>query len=176
MRGGWAWALAVAVMSAAWARSGWTDTVKAQGLAFDLPDGWVQQAPSSGMRLAQAAIPGEAGAGELAVFHFGPGGGGGVEANLERWLGQVEPAPGTKPSRAQFDVGGLQVTWVETAGTLKAGMMGMGPAKAQPGSRLFGAVIEGPGGPWFIKATGPDATLSAAQDDFIALLHTVRAP
>jgi len=53
--------------------------------------------------------------------------------------------------------------------------MGTGPTTEKPGSRLLGAVVEGPGGPWFFKAAGPDATLSAEKDNFLKLLHSVRA-
>src|SRR5215218_7412143 len=67
------------------------------GIDFDLPSGWQAETPSSGMRLAQATIPGASGPGQLAVFFFGPGGGGGVEANIQRWIDQMEPAPGASP-------------------------------------------------------------------------------
>lgn len=139
-------------------------------LAWELPEGWQSQPPSSGMRLAQAAIPGEAGAGELAVFHFGPGGGGGVEANIQRWIGQMEVAPGTEPKRESFTVEPYQVTLVEVEGVLQPSMMGSGPTTPQPDSRLIGAVVEGPGGPWFFKATGPSQTLSDERQGFRDML------
>jgi hypothetical protein len=146
----------------------------AAGLAYQLPASWQPQPPASNMRLAQAIIPGQAGPGELAVFFFGVGGGGPVEANLDRWIGQVEA---TGPvARDAFDVNGLRVTWVEVAGTLKPSGMGQGPTTPQPGSRLYGAVVEGPGGPWFFKATGPDATLTANREAWLGLLKSVRLP
>ena len=76
--------------------------VDAAGLAVPLPQGWMQAAPSSRMRALQATIPGSGGPGELAVFFFGPGGGGGVDANLERWKGQVVPDPGAQAMREMF--------------------------------------------------------------------------
>ncbi len=148
--------------------------VEAAGLHFELPDGWQRVTPSSAMRLVQASIPGDAGAGELAVFHFGAGQGGAVDANLARWIAQMELAPGVTPRRETFESNGMHITWIDVAGTLKAGQMGMGPGTAQPNSRLLGAVIEGKGGPWFLKATGPDATLSAQRDGFLAMLRSAR--
>jgi len=144
------------------------------GALFTLPEGWVQQPPSASMRLAQAAIPGEAGAGELTVFHFGAGGGGGVEANLQRWANQVQPDPGTGIARDSFTLGAWNVSWIEVAGTLKPSSMGVGPSEPVPGSRLLAAVVEGPGGPWFFKATGPDATIAAQRDAFLDMLKTGR--
>ncbi|MEL7061280.1 MAG: hypothetical protein AAGN46_14755 [Acidobacteriota bacterium] len=148
-------------------------SVSASGLLFDLPAAWQQQQPSSSMRAAQAAIPGANGAGELTVFYFGPGGGGSVEANLQRWAGQIESD--AVPNRESFEVNGLRVTWLDASGTLKASTMGVGPTEPQPDSRLFAAVVEGGAGPWFFKATGPQATMAEAQDDFVALLQSVRA-
>jgi hypothetical protein len=128
------------------------------------------------MRLAQATIPGPAGAGDLAVFYFGAGQGGNVEANIERWIDQVEAAPGTpKPERGTLDANGLKVSWVDVHGTLKPNAMGMGPSTPVTNARLFGAVVEGPGGPWFFKVTGPDKTLAPQRDAFFAMLKTVRA-
>lgn len=145
------------------------------GILWNLPEGWQEQAPSSSMRMAQAAIPGSGGAGELTVFFFGPGGGGGVEANLQRWVGQIEAPQGAQPQHGSFEVdGGFRVTWVEAAGTLKASQMGTGPTTDQPGYRLLGAVVEGEGGPWFFKATGPDATLTAQRDAFMGMLRSIR--
>jgi len=140
---------------------------------FDLPAGWQSQPPSSSMRVAQAVIPGSGGSGDLAVFYFGPGGGGTVEANIERWIGQME-SPGT-PKPETFEANGYRVTWIEVRGTLKPSSMGTGPTTAQPDSRLLGAVVEGPGGPWFFKATGPEATMGPQRDAFVAMLKSVRA-
>lgn len=143
-------------------------------ISFALPAGWQQVPPSSGMRVAQASIPGPGGAAEMAVFNFGAGQGGDVEANLQRWINQVELEPGSAQQRESFESNGLRVTWVDVRGTLKPGQMGMGPSSPQRNSRLLGAVVEGDGGPWFFKATGTDATLAPQRDAFIAMLHTVK--
>ena len=139
---------------------------------FDVPQVWQSQPPSSGMRLAQATIPGPGGPADLAVFYFGPGGGGPVDANIERWVGQVEGAG--KPTPETFETNGYKVTWVDVKGTLKPSGMGMGPSTPVADARLYGAVVEGPGGPWFFKAQGPDATLGPQRDAFVALLKSVR--
>lgn len=148
--------------------------VTAAGLAFEVPVTWVPGTPSSQMRAAQIAIPGEGGAAELAVFHFGEGQGGRVEDNLVRWIGQMELPAGETPQRDYFESGGLAITMLSAAGTLKAGTMGMGPAEAQPDSLLLAAVVEGPGGPWFFKATGPAKTLAPQRDSFVAALKSAR--
>ena len=143
---------------------------------FELPAGWRREQPSSGMRLAQAVVPGESGPGELAVFHFGAGQGGGVESNFERWLGQVEQAKGAVPERGDFAVNGFKASWIDARGTLLPSNMGSGPTTPQPGFRLLGAVVEGEGGPLFFKVTGPEATLAKEREAFFGLLRGVRRP
>jgi hypothetical protein len=144
------------------------------GATFELPADWPQETPSSSMRAAQAQIPGAGGAGQLTVFFFGAGGGGGTESNIQRWIGQVEVDAATPPVREVFSGDGTQVSWVEARGTLKPSTMGVGPATPQPDSVLLGAVVEGTGGPWYFKATGPAATMDAQKGAFLAMLTSVR--
>ncbi|MEM8930074.1 MAG: hypothetical protein AAGE94_02800 [Acidobacteriota bacterium] len=149
--------------------------ITAPGAVFRLPGHWKSEQPSSSMRLAQASIPGDAGAAMLTVFYFGAGGGGGVDPNLQRWAGQMEPKPGSETVRDQLTYGAFTVTWIDIEGTLLPSTMGVGPTERQPDSRLLGAVVEGPNGPWFFKATGPAATLAAERDAFLALVMSARA-
>ena len=144
------------------------------GATVDRPDGWAFRQPSSSMRLAEAEIPGPGGPALLTVFFFGAGGGGGVDANLQRWAGQIELDPGSTPERGGFEVNGYSVSVIEAVGTLLPSRMGGGPSEPAPGSKLLGAVIEGPGGPWFFKVTGPTDTVSAAAPAFEAMLQSVR--
>ncbi len=146
--------------------------IVAPGAVVTMPGDWISEPPSSTMRLAQARVPGAAGEGQLTVFYFGAGGGGGLESNLSRWIGQVEIDSGTEPSRESFDSGGFQITWIEVQGTIKSSTMGMGPSEPRPGSRMLAAVVEGPQGPWYFKATGPSETMAAQREAFIGMLKS----
>lgn len=143
----------------------------ADPIQWALPPGWREEPPTSTMRLAQASIPGPGGAGELAIFQFA-GGVGGVEANLDRWAGQMQG--GGEPERGSFESGPYTVTWLDAAGTYDPGTMSGGATGPQPGWRMLAAFVEGPGGPWVFKATGPEETMAAARDDFFALLRSIR--
>lgn len=147
----------------------------AGALDIQLPESWVEQAPSNSMRLLQAGIPGEAGDGEFALFYFGAGGGGGVEANIQRWLGQVSSDDGSDPVRETFESGNLTIHTVEAKGTLTASPMSMSatPPAPQPDSMLLGAVVEGPGGPWFLKVTGPEATVGPQREAFFEMVRNL---
>jgi len=94
---------------------------------------------------------------------------------LQRWSDQIEFAPGSSTAREEFAANGYTIYRVDFAGTLKAGTMGMGPAEPQPNSRILGAIVEGPGGPWYFKLTGPDATVEQHRDVFLRMLESVRA-
>jgi len=145
-------------------------------LAFQLPSAWKQEPPENNMRLSQASISGPGGEAQFAVFYFGPGQGGGVEANIQRWLGQVQVAPGAKPVRDTFQVGDLTVHTVQANGTLTPSPMSMqgGSQAPQEGSMLLGAVVEGPGGPWFFKLTGPEQTVEPQTDAFLQMVKNLK--
>jgi hypothetical protein len=126
------------------------------------------------MRLAEAEIPGGSGAALLTVFFFGAGGGGDIDANLQRWAGQIEAEAGTEPVRDTFQLEGFSVSTIAVEGTLLPSRMGGGPSEPAPGSKLVGAVVEGPGGPWFFKMTGPVDTVTAAEPAFDTMMRSVR--
>jgi len=147
------------------------ETVTARGLRLDLPPSWRLEVPSSSMRLLQAAVPGD---GRFTVFHFGAGGGGGVEANIERWISQMELDAGSEPSREDFAQGDLHVYWVSAAGILKASRIGSFPRTDQPDYQLFGAVVVGEGGPWFLRLIGPRAALTTQRQAFRDMLGRLR--
>jgi hypothetical protein len=85
----------------------------------------------------------------------------------------MELTPGTQPSSETFEAADYRVTLLDVSGTMQPSNMGTGPETPQPGWRMLAAVVEGPGGPWFFKATGPEATLAAARDDFEAMLRGI---
>ncbi|RME29092.1 MAG: hypothetical protein D6800_03060 [Candidatus Zixiibacteriota bacterium] len=111
----------------------------------------------------------------MTVFYFGPQGGGAVEANITRWIGQMAPQDGKPPAavRDQFTVDGMAVQTVEVQGTYNAsmggGMMG-GQTVPKPGYRLIGAVVTAPEGNVFFKLTGPDKTAMAMSEGFVAMI------
>ena len=156
----------------------------AGGLGWTPPASWKVDAPKP-MRAATYRIEptaGDADVGECAVFYFGPGQGGDVDANIKRWIGQFSQPDG-KPSEPlaktqKRKINGLDVTTIDLSGTY-AGSMGpagpMSPTKvSKPGYRLLGGIVEGPQGPIFFKLTGPTKTIKAAQPSFEKLLSSVK--
>ena len=144
----------------------------AAGITFDLPAGWTPEVPSSGMRAAQVAVPGSGGPGQMVLFYFGAGQGGGVEQNLQRWIGQM--VPDSEPVRDAFGTDGFQVTWLDLSGTLRASQIGSFPSTDMPDYRMLAAVVEGQNGPWFFRAVGPKATMAEQRDAFEGMIRSVR--
>jgi hypothetical protein len=163
--------------------AGSQSTVAMNGLQWDVPAGLVGEQPANTMRIAQYRIPsGKDGVkdGELAVFFFGAGSGGGTRANLERWAGQFKQEDGSAPmSKATTGTlesdGGLPITTIMLPGRYESSGMGGGPSYNEPGWKLYGAVVEGAGGPWFFKAVGPEPVIDEWQPRLLAMLKGLRA-
>lgn len=150
-------------------------------LGYDAPGDWIEEPAPSPMRAAQfrlPRVPGDPEDGELVVFYFG-GSGGGVEANLQRWIGQMEQPDGRSSfavaSTTAFEANGLDVTLLDVPGTYVAAVRpGAAERLDKPGFRLLAAVVETPVGPWFFKLTGPARTIDRWDAAFTAFLRTVR--
>lgn len=153
----------------------------AAGISWTAPSAWKNAGPKP-MREATytaAAAPGDADPGECAVYYFGQGQGGGVQANIDRWVGQFDQ-PNGKPSKdaAQTKkkvIHGLNVTTVEVTGIYKG--MGGPMAATHPsktGYRMMAAIVEAPQGAVFFKFTGPSKTVAANQAAFDKLLDSLK--
>ena len=146
----------------------------AAGIQWIAPAHWKAQPPRP-MRAATYAVD-EA---ECAVYYFGRGQGGGVQQNLDRWVGQFDQ-PGGKPSKdvAQVrteTVSGLKVTSVDVSGTYTGAGGPMAQARSsKPGYRLLGAIVEAPQGSVFFKFTGPAKTIAAHRKEFEDTLKSLR--
>ncbi|MBS1856329.1 MAG: hypothetical protein JST11_13260 [Acidobacteria bacterium] len=149
----------------------------AGGLRWTPPAGWKSEGTAP-MRAATYKIPPAAGdqvGAECVVYFFGVGQGGSVQANIDRWNGQLTQADG-KPAAANIrkrTVHGLPVTTIDVTGAY-TGMGGPGApaATARGGYRLLGAIIENPGGNVFLKFTGPAKTIAANERNFELLLDS----
>jgi hypothetical protein len=172
--------LLLSVMVLSLSMAGVARAEEAGGVAWTAPAEWAVQ-PERPMRAATYSIPAAKGDGEpaeLAVFYFGEGKGGGVDANVKRWVNQFKKTDGSslekevKPKQEQ--IAGLPVTWVDVKGTYMGGGPMMGPASPKPGYRLIGAIVESPAGALFFKLTGPERTVTAVEKPFHKMLEGMK--
>jgi hypothetical protein len=153
----------------------------AADLLYTKPSGWTAAKTTSSMRVAQFMLPraaGDTADAELIVYYFG-GSGGSVDANIDRWIGQMQQPDGrassTVAKRSARTVNGLAIALVDVTGTYVAEMApGSAERHNSPNFRLRAAVITTPNGPYFIKLTGPAATVAAADADFERFLNSIK--
>ncbi|MDQ1637503.1 MAG: hypothetical protein QOF62_842 [Pyrinomonadaceae bacterium] len=141
-------------------------------LSYTVPEGWQVERPNSNMRVAQYTLPRAEGDGadaELVVYYFGQGQGGSRQANIDRWLNQMQQSDGSpSQEKAKIEnttVNGLAVTTVDVLGKYNGGMASPGASpSATPGDlsnyRMRAAIVETPKGMYFVKLTGPQNTVS----------------
>jgi hypothetical protein len=145
------------------------------GIQWTAPAAWKADAQRP-MRLATYTVaPGA----ECAVYFFGAGQGGSVDANLDRWIGQFQQPDG-KPSKSAAKIAkktahGWPLTTVDVAGayTGMGGPTAPAGAPAMPGYRMLAAIVEGPQGSVFFKFTGPAKVVAANQAAFDKMLESL---
>jgi hypothetical protein len=149
----------------------------AAALKWADPAGWTSQgsAPFRVVTYSVPAVPGSEKA-ECIVYFFGPGQGGSVEANLDRWKGQFSQNGKTAEAKvARRTVHGVPVTTIDLTGTYTAtgGQVKEGQG-ALPGYRMLAAIAEGAGGNIFIRFIGPEKTVTAGLGKYEQLLASLQ--
>lgn len=135
------------------------------------PESWVRKPASSDFVMTEFALPkaeGDAQDGRLTVSTAG----GSVEANIERWKGQFAPEP-TASSQETLQVGDVEITFVDLAGTFKDQRGPFAPATQYEGYRMLAAIVPLAGQQYFIKAYGPEKTMAAYVSQFKEFLNTL---
>ena len=155
-------------------------TAPSGDLHFKAQDGWVVEQPSSKMRAAQYKLPKTEGDSEdasLVLYYFGPTQGGAPQANIDRWIAQIQQADGSsskdKAKTDMMTVNGLKITTVDVTGTYTAEMApGSGTAHNDTNYRLRAAVIETPKGNYFLKLVGPAKTVGRWEQSYTDYLKS----
>ncbi len=166
--------IAVSSLNAAGARN----TIEFLGMTGKLPASWIEEKPSSSMRLAQYRIPGSGNNSNanLILFYFGQGQGGSAKANIARWQSQFSNPEGghVEPMIDVMDVNGIPVTVVELRGDYARGV-GMGPVgTAVPDQILLASIIESARGNIYIQLHGPAATVALHREAYMQFIRTIK--
>ncbi len=138
-------------------------TAEGAGLTWTAPAAF-EAKPLSAMRKGSYRVKAAGGEADLSITAF-PGATGGLEANLNRWRGQVGLAPLAPAEVAaearSIEANGLTFTVVDYQGSA---------------GHLLGAIVPYQGNSWFFKLSGPDATVVAAKPAFLEFLRSVKTP
>lgn len=147
-------------------------------IAMVAPEGWVRKKPRTNIVQYEFAIPGteDEAAARLTIM----GAGGGVEANVARWVGQFTAVDDQPIKNAadptESEVAGQKVHWVDLSGTYADSPRGpFGPKTQRPGYRMLSAIIATKEqGQYFVKCYGPAKTVAAAEKSFKGFIQSLK--
>lgn len=144
----------------------------ADGISWTTPDDWVQK-PGGGFRLVSFAAADPASAIDVSIVKLeGPAGG--INANIVRWMGQLDLP--TMKDKALEEFLGTQKK-VETANGLAVGLVDFtllqkgSPATAPS---MIAAIIEQPQYKLFIKLTGTISAVEQHREAFTSLCRSIK--
>lgn len=148
--------------------------VTIDGLTSKPPAEWKEVKTTSQMRFKQFAVPkveGDETDAELIIFFFGPGGGGGVQANIDRWKGMFKPPAGKDiddvAKTLEMTVGKVKITYFDVTGTyLYRSRPGDPKVEERPNHRMLAVIFESENGPYFIRLVGPEKTVTHHKKGF----------
>jgi len=134
-----------------------------RGLRWTLPKGWTDERQGGGMRYAtlKAPVPGAIDASVVVLS----GQAGGELMNVNRWRGQIN-----LDAIDEAELAAARKAVASKAGELKVYDFTTGPK----GKRLIAGILEAGGSTWFVKVTGDATAVTAARNDFLALLGSLR--
>lgn len=142
----------------------------APSLAWDLPAGW-KELPPQQFRSPNFSIPGRD---RLECYvSVLPGGGGGITANVTRWMKQMGRPPVTDAdveAMPRIKFLGVDAPFVRVDGTYK----GAGAESGSDGYTMAATVVEGPGTAVTAKLVGPSADVAAEIENFKAMCASMR--
>ena len=149
-------------------------------LRFKAPDGWTVEKASSSMRVAQYKLQkaeGDKDDASLVLYFFGSNQGGTAQANIDRWIGQMQqPDGGSSKDKAKTEtltINGLKVTTVDVNGTYTAEMApGSGSFHDDANYRLRAAIVETPKGNYFVKLAGSAKTIGRWEQSYTDYLKS----
>ena len=145
------------------------------GIHFSVPAGWQEvENPTPEFVDARFQIPTPHGDCRL-TFSSNSGG---VDLNIQRWIGQFQRPVGKRPATAEeLSVDGKACKWIELSGDFVGGAMtggSGGPAAGGPIERMLGVAIPLGSRDFYLKLTGSQAAVSDVRDAFRQFVRSAR--
>ncbi len=141
------------------------------------PEGWQRRPPRSQLvsyEFAAPAAKGDSETGRLTIMAAG----GGVEANIDRWIGQFTQADGSSTKdRARVEkttIAEQEVHLVDLSGTYDDKPAPFAPGVKKPGYRMLAAIVVTDEASFFIKFYGPERTIAEHEQAFRAMIDGLK--
>ena len=135
---------------------------------WTVPPGW-KEIPGGQFLVAKFSIAGDAGATAAVNVSMSIGDGGGLAANVNRWLGQLGQSPWSaadlEKQAKEIEVAGGKATVVDMSGT---------DARSGQPTSLTGAMVLRDGQTWFYKLMGDAKVVAGQKDTFIKFVKEVK--
>jgi hypothetical protein len=174
--------LLVLTTTAAQAQDG--SAVDLGGMTSKPPAEWKETRPMTQTQVKVFTLPkveGDDRDAQLLVYFFGAGGAGGVQANVSRWKGMIQPPAGKNIDDIakvnEFTVGQAKVTYLDASGTYLHRAQPNNPnspTEQRPNHRLIAVAFESPKGPYYIRFVGPEKTVTHYKQGFDAWLKNFK--
>lgn len=136
------------------------------GISFEIPSAW-NELPDQQMVDSKYIVPHEKGDMELTLTSMG----GGLDANLQRWVGQVQLEPGDAPDWSKLDVAGIESSVVDARGGFHT-RVGDNPGQKEDW-RLVGIAVPLPRD-FFVKLVGPREAIAEYYEELKDFLKTAK--
>ena len=145
------------------------ETLKVREFTFKFGDPWIRQQVTSSMRAGQLTYDHEDEKlkdVDVVLYYFGQGGGGGIQANIDRWIGQFDGTPESKVE--EKEMGDRKVTFLTAKGTFMESSGGPFSGNKTPRENytMLAAILPSPQGAVFLKLTGPNDSVEAMKKEF----------
>lgn len=139
-------------------------------LTWDTPAEWVEERKSSTMRLAAFSVRQDD---KEAICTIIPlkGDGGGLKANVRRWLAQLDIRLKSEAELDQFIARQKRLT---TSGGLPAVLVDFTGLQPAGDTSILVGIVTLKGATVFIKMTGDTALLSGQKDRFLSLIESLK--
>ena len=141
-------------------------------ITMKAPAEWEKKDPRVRIIEAELSVPpveGDKDEGRCTIM----GAGGSVQANIDRWIGQFTST--TRNKTEKKTIADQEVHVVDLAGTYKDQRGPFAPAVLRKEYRMLGAIIVTQNrGQYFVKFYGPQATVSANEKAFQAMLDSLQ--
>lgn len=176
---GWAAAAAALLLGATGSACADDAAIDMGDVTFKAPEKWVKKQPKSSIVQYEFHAPkaeGDEADGRLTVMAAG----GGIDANINRWIGQfTQPDGKDTKDRAKISkkkVGAVEVHLVDIAGTFKDSPGPFAPGVDRERYRMLAAIVVPPKGQQiFLKFYGPQKTIAEQEAAFASLVDNVQS-
>lgn len=141
-------------------------TRKYTGISFNIPKEW-RELPDQQFVDSKYIVPTEKGELELTLTSMG----GGIDANIGRWMGQIQNGPGDEPTQGSIEIDGVSGMLIDCRGKYNSNVA-TNNSGTKDDWRLVGIGLPVPRRDFFIRLVGPREAVAEFYDPFMKFVRS----